>query len=269
MIKTGISALGLALLATLAHADGDYISPTHDRVRVSLGIVDVSSTTTLQVDSSTGMPGTVINAENQFGLDQKDVEPKFQIMFREGERNRLQLDYFTLDRSGSSLITQPIVFRDSVLQVGDPAQTQLNLRMLSLTYGYSFWHGEKLEIAGTLGVTSVEIQALAKVQTASHHVDQSEDEAGPFPTPGIDATWVVSKRFYFDGRGQYLNLHFNHLTGSLGFFEFDALYRFRPNVSFALGYSETKAHLSSTQTTSSGYFDFNAKGPEFFVRVAF
>ena len=74
-------------------------------------------------------------------------------------------------------------------------------------------------------------------------MNQMEDEAGPFPTPGIDATWVVSKRFYFDGRVQYLDLHFNQLDGSLGFFEFDALYRFRPNVSFALGYSEAKAHL--------------------------
>jgi hypothetical protein len=269
MIKYGISALGLALLATLAHADGDYVSPTNDRVRVSLGIMDLSTTTTLQVDSSTGVPGTVINAENQFGLSQKDIEPKFQIMFRANERNRIELDYFTLDRTGSAVITEPIVFRDAVLQVGDPAQTTLDLRILTLTYGYSFWHSEKLELAATLGVSSVQIAAQAKVQTEAHHVNQTEDEAGPFPTPGIAATWVVSKRFYFDGRAQDLNVHFNHLDGSLGFFEIDALYRFRPNVSFALGYTETKSHLASTQSTSAGFFDLTAKGPQFFVRVAF
>ena len=72
-------------------------------------------------------------------------------MVRAGERNRLFFDYFTLDRTGSATITQPIVFRDSVLQVGDPVQSQLDLRVLSLTYGYSFWHSEKLEIAGDAG----------------------------------------------------------------------------------------------------------------------
>jgi hypothetical protein len=269
MIKYGIAALPLAFLATLAHADGDYISPTNDRVRVSLGIMDLSNSTTLQVDSTTGLPGTVINAESQLGLDKSDIEPKFQFMVRAGERSRLFFDYFTLDRSGDAVVTEPLVFRDSVLQVGDPVQSQLNVRVLSLTYGYSFWHSEKLEIAGTIGASSVDISAQVKVQTAARHVNQMDDVAGPFPTPGIDATWVVSKRFYLDALAQYLDLHFDHLTGSLGFFEFDALYRFRPNVSFALGYGQIKTHLDSTQNSSAGFFDLSSKGPEFFVRVAF
>ena len=87
-------------------------------------------------------------------------------MVRAGKRNRLWLDYFTLDRSGDTIVQQPIVFRDVVLQPGEPLQSELDLRILSLTYGYSFWHSEKLELAATLGVSSVEITAQAKVATA-------------------------------------------------------------------------------------------------------
>ena len=79
----------------------------------------------------------------------------------------------------------------------------------------------------------------------------------------------MSKHFYFDGRVQYLNVHIKDLDGSLGMMEVDAFYRFRPNVSFALGYTEVKAHLASTKTDNSGLFDFNTKGPELFVRVSF
>jgi hypothetical protein len=61
----------------------------------------------------------------------------------------------------------------------------------------------------------------------------------------------------------------NHLNGSLGFYEFAGLYRLRPNISFALGYTMAKATLTSRQTGKSGHFDFNSKGPEFFVRIAF
>jgi hypothetical protein len=61
----------------------------------------------------------------------------------------------------------------------------------------------------------------------------------------------------------------DHLTGSLGFYELAALYRLRPNISFALGYTAAKATLSSRQTGTSGRFDFDSKGPEFFVRIAF
>jgi hypothetical protein len=48
-----------------------------------------------------------------------------------------------------------------------------------------------------------------------------------------------------------------------------ALYRLRPNIAFALGYNSVKADLTSLQTKNAGFFDFDTKGPEFFVRIAF
>ena len=148
-------------------------------------------------------------------------------------------------------------------------QAELSLRVLELTYGYSFWHSEKLEIAATLGVHATDISASAKAQTQTRHVIQNEDQAGPVPTLGIDATWVISKRFYVDARAQYLNIHVNNLDGSLGLYEFEGLYRYRANVSVGLGFTAVRAHLASTQTTQPGLFDFNTNGPEVFIRVGF
>ena len=265
----GGAALGLALLAPLAHADGDYISPTDDRLRVSFGVMKMSSTTTIRADSTTGVPGTVISGEDQFALEKSDYEPEFEVMVRAGTRNRLWFNYFTLDRDGSTIVQEPIAFRDVVLQPGEPLQSELDLRVLSITYGYSFWRSEKVELAATLGLSSIQIDAQAKVATEAVHVNETETAAGPFPTPGIAATWSVTKHFYFDGRVQYLNLHINNLDGSLGLGEIDAIYRFHPNVAFALGYTEVKAHVDSTKTSNSGLFDFNSKGPQLFVRVSF
>ena len=115
----------------------------------------------------------------------------------------------------------------------------------------------------------MQINAQAKVATAQVHVNQTETAAGPFPTPGFAATWAVSKHFYLDGRVQYLDLHINNLDGSLGMGELNLLYRIHPNVSFAAGYAEIKAHVDSTKTSDSGLFDFNTKGPQLFVRVSF
>ena len=260
----------LALLAQQARADGEYFSPTDERVRVSLGAMRVSSSTTLRADGSRATPGTTINGEREFGLDKSDFEPKFQAVVRVAMRQRLSFDYFTLDRSGNSTVAgAPINFRDVTFLPGDPLQTKLSLRTVGITYEYSFWHSEKLEIAATLGVHATDISAMAKVQTQTRHIIQNDDQAGPVPTVGIDGTWVVSKRFYLDGRAQYLNVHVNNLDGSLGLYELNALYRFRPNVSFAVGYTEIKAHLASTQSSQAGLFDFNSKGPQLFVRIAF
>jgi hypothetical protein len=258
----------LALFATLTHAE-DYLSPTDERVRLSLGVVRVSNQTDIQIDSSAGVPGTLLNAEDQFGLDKADYEAKIEAMVRVGERHRLRFDYFSLDRTGAETVAEPIVFRDVVLQPGDPLNSNLSIRTFGINYEYSFLHSERYEVAATIGVNDTDISARARVQTQTRHVDQTEDQAGPIPTLGLDATYVVSKRFYFDARGQYFKIRIDDLDGSLALYEVDGLYRLRPNISFALGYSSLRAHLASAQVKQAGLFNFNSSGPELFVRVAF
>lgn len=262
-------AASALLAAGAVHADGDYFSPTEDRVRLSLGIVRESAVSSVRLDSSTGAPGDNVDAERTFGLHPVKYEPKFEAMVRAGERHRVWFDYFELDRTGFATLNQFVQFRDALLLPGDPVQSEVSLRTFGVTYGYSIWHGNRLEVAATFGIESAGLLASARVQTATRHIYESDTGAGPFPVLGAAATWVASRRFYFDARAQYFRVSVGHLDGSLGIYEFDALYRLRPNVSFALGYSDVQASLSSTQPTQSGYFDLSAKGPQFFVRVAF
>jgi hypothetical protein len=267
MRKNGLAVLALALFACFVQAD-DYLSPTNERVRLSLGAMHLSSTTSLRVDSSQGAIGTPVSAEDDFGLESSDFEPKFQAMIRVGERHRLRFDYFTLDRTGQTTVgATPIRFRDVVLRPTDPLTSNLSLRALGISYGYSFIHREKFEIAATFGVNDVDISSQERVAPLMRRVDQSE--AGPFPTLGLDATYVLSKRFYVDARAQYMKVSVNHLSGSFGVYEIDALYRLRPNISFAVGYTALKANLLSRQAKDGGYFDFDSKGPQVFVRIAF
>jgi len=163
-------------------------------------------------------------------------------MVRAGARHRLRFDYFTLDRTGHTTLTGPVVYRDVLLQTGDPVDSNLSMRSLGITYEYSFVHRERFELAATIGINDTDISARARVSTQTRHVDQREDQAGPFPTLGLDSTFVLSKRFYIDVRAQYFKVAVDHLTGSLGFYEFAGLYRLRPNVSFALGYTAAKAN---------------------------
>ena len=268
MIKYGMAALTLALIAALAHAD-DYLSPTEERVRLSLGAMYLSNTTDIQLDSSAGVPGTPINAESVLGLNNSDFEVKFQAMVRVGEVNRLRFDYFTLDRTGQNTLPTPVVFRNVMLQAGEPVESTLSMRLLGVTEEYSFIHNEKFELAFAGGINDADISAQARQSTPNVHVNQTENVAGPFPTLGLDSTYVISKRFYIDGRAQYFKVSIDHDTGSMGIYELDALYRLRPNVSFALGYAAVKAILDSRKPGESGFFDFESKGPEVFVRVAF
>ncbi len=268
------TAAGAGLLLTILASptlaqDNPYISPTVERVRISLGVMQMSSATKLRIDSTSGVQGTDIDVENDLGMDKSKTGPKFQAMIRVSERHRLRFDYFTLDREAFKNIEKPISFRNENLVVGDPVDSQLSLRTLGITYGYSFVRRENFELAGTFGVNLLDFSARARVQQPNRRIDQREDQAGPFPTLGLETTWVISKRFYLDARYQYLKLSISELDGSLGFFELATMYRWRPNVSVGLGYSMVRTKLSSTKATESGYFDFDTKGPELFLRIAF
>lgn len=268
MNKNGILTMLLVLLAGAAHAE-DYLSPTEERFRLSLGTVYLDSKTTVQINSSSGVTGTLVSAENDFGMNKDDFEAKFQVMLRVGERNRVRFDYFSLDRTGNTTLNKDILFRNVELLPGDPVDSNLSIDVLSITYGYSFIHNEKFELAATLGINDTDLSARARVNTAARHVDQTEDQAGPFPTLGFDSTYVISKRFYLDARVAYFRANVDHLNGSLGFYELNALYRLRPNISFALGYELVQAHLLSSQASTAGLFNFKTQGPELFVRVGF
>ncbi len=258
------------VLAGSAHAvDGPYISPTNERVRITLGARQTSDTTNLRVDSTAAIAGTPVSGENDFGLDDKKVTPQFQALIRAGQRHRLRFDYFQLDRSGDVVLDQPILFRNAVLAPGDQVRSNLSLRTFGIAYGYSIIHGEKFELAPTLSVNMLDFSARARVQEPARRIDQREDVAGPFPTIGLDASWIISKRFYLDGRFQYLKASVDDFDGSFTLFEVSALYRWRANLAIGAGYFSQKARITSTQSDESGFFNIKSTAPELFMRVAF
>jgi hypothetical protein len=264
-----VSAALVALVATAALADGDYPSPTGDRVRVSLGLMQNSTATTFQLDNGT-TPGSFIDGENDLGLDRRQFTPKFAVEVRSGEVDRIRLDYLALDRNDTKTLTESqLLYGSAKLLVGYPVESDVSVRAFGLTYAHSFIHNERFELAATIGVTDLDVDSRLEVQTATTHIDIDHSLAGPVPIPGIEATWVLSRRFYLDARGAYLKGARRGLSAEVDSYEFDALYRLRPNISFALGYSGFKADLTSRRSGDSGFADFSTHGPQLLVRVEF
>ncbi len=266
----GLLSLALALAASSALADANYFSPTDELVAISLGVVKYSPSTTMQVDNSAGTAGTTFNGESDLGLDSSVIEPKFEAAVRTGVVTRLFFDYFSLDRNDTKVLANgPAAFGDVVLLAGDPVQTDMSLRVLGVSFGHSFLHGEKFELTGLIGINEVELDASLRVQSATRHVFDQQSLAGPFPTPGVVATWAISRHFYVDASAKYMKVNIDHLSGTMNMYDVDIFYRPHPNVALALGYNDAGLNLISRQSANQGFFDFRAKGPELFVRVAF
>ena len=262
----------LVLVASAAHAGPPVIRPDNlldDRFALTLDFIDSSTTTQLRLDSSTGVQGTVVNGESDLGLRSRKILGLGEVMFRMKSRWRMRLDYYfvPLDRSGVMTLTKTINFKDDTFQPGDQVNSQLNMHVLALDWAYSFLRGDNYELAASLGFDAIEFNASATV--SSLLLTQREDKSGPAPLAGLDGTVRLSRRWYLDGRFQYLKAHLSDVTGSLTAWQGGALYRLTPNITFGLGYQSFHVSLSSSKLGSSGDFDLKTSGPDLAVRVGF
>ena len=113
----------------------------------------------------------------------------------------------------------------------------------------------------------VQAEADARVWATEQH--ETFDGAGPFGTVAIDGTLLMSQRWSFNVRAQYLSLNFNSNSGALGDYHADVQYRWRPNLAFGLGYESTHAHVVVNNSNPNGEMTFDVRGGELFVRASF
>lgn len=266
-------ALSLSLSASSALAEDDYFSPTNELVAISLGLMKLSPSTSLRLDNTTATgvaTGTTFNGESDLGLDRSRTEPKFEAAVRAGTRDRLFFDYLILDRDDTkTLANAPAAYGNIALLPGDPVQTDLMMRVFSVGFGHSFLRSEKFELTGLIAINEIDSNGSLRVQSATRHLYDEKSVAFALPTPGLAATWVIAKHFYVDAGAKYMKISIDHHTATLRIYDVDVFYRLHPNVALALGYSDSRLNLDSRQPGNSGAFNFDAKGPELFVRVAF
>ena len=246
----------------------DLLSPITDHFYLRLSYFHPALNTTLRVDPA-GKPygGTQLSGEDDLGLPSTDNQARMELMFRMRERNRMRIDYFQENRSGSSLLTRPIVFGDQTFAAGSQTETTLNWKLMGFTYTRAFLQTPNFELGAGIGVHLIQADAIGTVPALFQRHETSV--AGAWPTIATDGIWRISRRFAFTGRAQYLGATVKGLSGSLGDYHGDFQYRWKSNFAIGLGYEYIRGSFQSTSSGTPGLFILSAGGPEAFLRVSF
>ena len=245
-------------------------SPITDRFYVRGIFYAPAVSTNLRVDphnAAPGVTGTPLNAERDLGLDSRLHQGRMELMFRLRERNRLRIDFLETDRSANHLLSRTIIFGDQTFNVNERATTSLNWRMFGLTYTYSLYRNDRLEIGTGLGIHLLQAEARAEVPALQER--ERVSGAGAFPTIPVDIAWRISSRFALTARGQYFRAAQNNFDGWLADIHEDVQYRWKPNFAVGAGYSSIRATLHLNNINFPGGFTLNLRGPEAFFRVSF
>jgi hypothetical protein len=278
-----VAAMLLAMQALPALADRDPTSGAplpprkpstpspitdHFYIRASYYVPDAR--THLRVDPSfaaPGVTGTPISAENDLGLPNRLHEGRVEFMFRMRERNKVRVDYLQANRSGSKVLSNDVIFNNDTFAAGQLSQSSLNWQMFDITYSYSLYRSDRLEIGAGAGVYLLQIQATSAVPATFQ--SQTVSAAGPVPLPSLDLAWHIWRGFAFTARGAYLQVRLNGVHGWLADLHEDLQYRWNPNFVTGLGYSAVRTSLERQGGSFPGEFAMSISGPEAFLRFSF
>lgn len=255
-------------LAFAQQAPEPAASPITDRfaARVSYYTGKVSTDGSV-TDPNSATPGTRISMEDDLGLTPDVHQGRVEFIFRMRDRHRLRVDTWEINRSSKISPTSDIVFGDVTLTPLDQVAAQFNWRQSDFTYTYSVLYHPRFELG--VGVGMHWIQADTEARVFARGVHESFEGAGPFGSVALDGSLLITKRFSFNARAQYMSVHLNNSTGKLGDYHADLQFRWKPNLALGLGYESTQDQVTVTRSNPNGDMKFDVHGAELFVRASF
>ncbi|HEV8442889.1 MAG TPA: hypothetical protein VGQ27_05390 [Steroidobacteraceae bacterium] len=245
----------------------DWASPITDHFYVRGTYFHAAVSTVFRLDPTATSPGTVLNGEDDLGLDSPVDQGRMEFNIRMREKNNVRIDYFKLDRFKEQPLPRDIIFGDFVFPAGTNFRSSLDYRQLGITYTYSFLKTDRFEAGFGLGLHILEAHAEGGEPGTLNH--EKSDNVGIFPTIALNGAWRISKRWAFTMRGQQFSASPENFEGKLADYHADVQYRLRGNLAFGLGYSKLQTHVLVTDDKNPGLFDLDTAGPEFFVRASF
>jgi len=228
-----------------------------------------STDTRVRLDAPDGTPGTVLDAEEDLGLDSGEMTGWVGVILRPRPRHRIRagLNYLASDRRARQVLEEDILVGDEVYVVGEEVDSHLRLRTWSVSYAYSFLRMPRAEAAFSLGVTS--IGAYARAGVPARAVSETEERSVPAPQVGLEATVRVWRDWYAEARYQYVKVNAGGNSGRLSQLDAGVIFQFDRNIAAGLGYASFDVDVESNDPGDSGTFRYKTQGPRLFLRASF
>ena len=139
------------------------------------------------------------------GLDKDLSSAWIHFNWRFKPRHQFQAEWFLLNRDGARTTDRPLEIGDTVIGVGASVESEMRLNVGRLTYGYSFFRDEKLDIAFLVGAhfATAKLTATAAGNVSVNgtpvvggsRTESSSTKTFPLPHIGGTATYAFTPRF--------------------------------------------------------------------------
>jgi hypothetical protein len=235
-----------------------------DRFRFELLLQGSQIDSTLRLDPAETQRGTPLDLENDLDLDDLKTQLQFELTALPGEHNLIRLSSMSTRRSATATVDQIFMFDDQIFLVNDVVDSEVNLILYGLTYGYRFFPTNRIEITPTFGIQIAEVEA--RIRSRSRTVSEDEDGVAPIPLLGLEGSFAINDRWAIDARAQYLGVRISGVVGSIKDVRLGGSYQFNPHVAVGLGYRLFDIDVENEDGDNPGRVEYRLDGPMLYVR---
>jgi hypothetical protein len=241
--------------------------PGSERGGISLGVFITDRNTEGRLDSDTLGLGTVIDAEDDLGLDSSDTVARLDAYYRFNPRHRIDFSIFDLSRDATATIDESIQFGDEIFDINSTISSEYDLRIYKVAYTYSFLMRDNgyLGVTAGLYVLSTDI-SLTESNTGQFEAD---DLTAPLPVIGLRGSYQLTPRLMLRSSAELFTIEFDDVDGSLVDFYVGLDYHFHDNFAVGLGYNNVSLDVDADGSDFQGALDWTYDGALLNVKYSF
>jgi hypothetical protein len=257
----------LLLQASLAAAEEERLP---DRFMLRLGGYRVQNANTIvRLDANNLPVGAYIDFNETLGGEKTGNVARLDGFYRFNEKHGLGFSWYSLKFTGSRVLEEEIDWAGQPYPIGAKVDSELNFDVYKLSYQYSLFHNEKVELAASFGF---HVMRTFVGINSSIPVSQSGSEAitAPLPVFGLSADYNFTPRFsaFYNYQWFFINYQ-DKAKGGIQDFLIGLEYRLFRHVSLGAAYNRFALHLDMKGDDTTLFLDTNWNGGMLYGAVYF
>jgi hypothetical protein len=215
-----------------------------------------------------GGVGAVVDFEDAFALEERKMVGLGGFVWRMTERWRLDVEYFLLNRRGTTTLDNELEWGGETFPVGTTVNARYNFNDTRVSVGYSFFKRRDKELGIGLGLHVAGIKTSVE-DTAGGITAQESSVKAPLPVVNLYGLFALTDDWALRMRMDWLSLAYGDYSGDIRSAAIDVLYQPFRNVGFGLGMRSLVVDLKVDDPDWTGRIRTTYTGPTAFMTVSF
>lgn len=269
-MKAGLSSLACVFVLGFAAPQAcaqDPVNHLYDRFQASASGSVLWIGSDVRIDGKNGSFGTDLDVEDDLGMPDTKLQPRFSVRWKPGRKHQLELGYQFARRSASKVLERTIAIGDTTFDAGVQVNTSFGTDNAFLTYRYAFVADERKQMGVGLGLGAfffdVGVDALAGVGSQTVSYTGGRSFVGPTAALGLFGRFRTGDRWYLEPDVRYLQVSVDRFTGKVLEGSLLAQYYVSPKVGIEGGLGIKSVEVEVDPKTDGGL------GPSLGARVKY